>query len=194
MEIPDEPARINCKEANVDGPLTLVQCKMVKDHEKLRVRINDSLGKAELLIYSILAALLFVTALATIANAGKLLWESLRQWTIATETLRVLDQLLLVLMLVEILHTVRISIQSHILVIIEPFLVVGLIAFIRRILVISLEAAALTKGGSLTAEGESMFRTSMIELALLGLLILILVVCIALLRRYAPTEGTPELQ
>jgi uncharacterized membrane protein (DUF373 family) len=172
----------------------LVQCKMVKDHEKLRVRINDSLGKAELLIYSILAALLFVTALATIANAGKLLWESLRQWTIATETLRVLDQLLLVLMLVEILHTVRISIQSHILVIIEPFLVVGLIAFIRRILVISLEAAALTKGGSLTAEGESMFRTSMIELALLGLLILILVVCIALLRRYAPTEGTPELQ
>jgi hypothetical protein len=194
MEIPDEPAGINCKEANVDGPLTLVQRKMVKDHEKLRVRINDSLGKAELLIYSILAALLFVTALATIANAGKLLWESLRQWTIATETLRVLDQLLLVLMLVEILHTVRISIQSHILVIIEPFLVVGLIAFIRRILVISLEAAALTKGGSLTAEGESMFRTSMIELALLGLLILILVVCIALLRRYAPTEGTPELQ
>jgi uncharacterized membrane protein (DUF373 family) len=194
MEIPDEPAGINCKEANVDGPLTLVQRKMVKDHEKLRVRINDSLGKAELLIYSILAALLFVTALATIANAGKLLWESLRQWTIATETLRVLDQLLLVLMLVEILHTVRISIQSHILVIIEPFLVVGLIAFIRRILVISLEAAALTKGGSLTAEGESMFRTSMIELALLGLLILILVVCIALLRRYAPSEGTPELQ
>jgi hypothetical protein len=193
MEIPDEPAGINCKEANVDGPSTLVQC-MVKDHEKLRVRINDSLGKAELLIYSILAALLFVTALATIANAGKLLWEGLRQWTIATETLRVLDQLLLVLMLVEILHTVRISIQSHILVIIEPFLVVGLIAFIRRILVISLEAAALTKGGSLTAEGESMFRTSMIELALLGLLILILVVCIALLRRYAPTEGTPELQ
>jgi hypothetical protein len=194
MEIPDEPAGINCKEANVDGPLTLVQRKMVKDHEKLRVRINNSLGKAELLIYSILAALLFITALATIANAGKLLWEGLRQWTIATETLRVLDQLLLVLMLVEILHTVRISIQSHILVIIEPFLVVGLIAFIRRILVISLEAAALTKGGSLTAEGESMFRTSMIELALLGLLILILVVCIALLRRYAPTEGTPELQ
>jgi uncharacterized membrane protein (DUF373 family) len=194
MEIPDETARINCKEANVDGPLSLAQCKMVKDHEKLRVRINDSLGKAELLIYSILAALLFVTALATIANAGELLWEGLRQWTIATETLRVLDQLLLVLMLVEILHTVRISIQSHILVIIEPFLVVGLIAFIRRILVISLEAAALTKGGSLTAEGESMFRTSMIELALLGLLIVILVVCIALLRRYAPTEGSPELQ
>jgi uncharacterized membrane protein (DUF373 family) len=167
---------------------------MVNDNDKLRTLINEYLGKAELLIYSILAVFLFITALATIASAGKLLWDGLSQWTIATETLRVLDQLLLVLMLVEILHTVRISIRSHILIIIEPFLVVGLIASIRRILVISLEAAALTKGETLTAEGESIFRTSMIELALLGLLILILVVCITLLRRYAPTEGTPELQ
>ena len=56
--------------------------------------------------------------------------------------LRVLDQLLVVLMLVEILHTVRISIRSHTLVT-EPFLVVGPIASIRRILVITLEAATL---------------------------------------------------
>jgi hypothetical protein len=43
-------------------------------------------------------------------------------------------------MLVEILHTVRISIRSHVLVT-EPFLVIGLIASIRRMLVISLELA-----------------------------------------------------
>jgi uncharacterized membrane protein (DUF373 family) len=167
---------------------------MVEDKDRLRVHINDYLGKAELFIYSILAVLLFITALATIASAGKLLWDGLRQWTIATETLRVLDQLLLVLMLVEILHTVRISIRSHILIIIEPFLVVGLIASIRRILVISLEAATLTKGGTLTTEGASSFRTSMIELSLLSLLILILVVSITLLRHYAPAHSTPELQ
>ena len=127
------------------------------------------------------------------ASAGKLLWDGFIQWSIATETLRVLDQLLLVLMLVEILHTVRISIRSHILVIIEPFLVVGLIASIRRILVISLEAAALTTGGTWTTEGASIFRSSMIELGLLGLLILILVVSITLLRRYAPIQSPPEL-
>ncbi|HYL15245.1 MAG TPA: phosphate-starvation-inducible PsiE family protein [Terriglobales bacterium] len=57
--------------------------------------------------------------------------------------LHVLDQLLVVLMLVEILHTVRISIRSHILVT-EPFLIVGLIASLRRSLVITLEAATLT--------------------------------------------------
>jgi hypothetical protein len=44
----------------------------------------------------------------------------------------------------QILHTVPISIRSHVLVT-EPFLVVGLIASIRRILVITLEAATLTR-------------------------------------------------
>ena len=71
----------------------------------------------------------------------------LSHWTVAAQTLKVLNQLLIVLMLVEILHTVRISIRSHILVT-EPFLVVGLIASIRRILVITLEAATLTKEGA----------------------------------------------
>jgi hypothetical protein len=183
-----------CKASNHGyGPLTLVPSKMVKDKDRLRIYFNDCLGKAELGIYSILAVLLSITALATMASAGKLLWDGFIQWSIATETLRVLDQLLLVLMLVEILHTVRISIRSHILVIIEPFLVVGLIASIRRILVISLEAAALTTGGTWTTEGASIFRSSMIELGLLGLLILILVVSITLLRRYAPIQSSPEL-
>jgi len=159
--------------------------------EKLRVHFGDFLGKAEVLIYSILAALLFVTALATIANAGKMLWEGLGHWTIAAQTLLVLDQLLVVLMLVEILHTVRISIHSHILVT-EPFLIVGLIASIRRILVITLEGANLTQGGTWSTENASKFRASMTELGLLGLLVLILVLSIALLRRYAPPPKNTE--
>jgi hypothetical protein len=153
--------------------------------ERLRIHFGEYLGKAEVAVYSILAVLLFVTALATIANAGKLLWDGLGHWTIAAETLRVLDQLLVVLMLVEILHTVRISIRSHILVT-EPFLVVGLIASIRRILVITLEASAITQGRNWSTEGASIFRGTMIELGLLGLLILILVFSITLLRRFAP--------
>ena len=92
--------------------------------EKLRHHFGDYLVKAEVFIYSVLAVLLFAAALATIADATKMLWEGLRHWTIANQTLQVLDHLLVVLMLVEILHTVRISIHSHTL-ITEPFLVVG---------------------------------------------------------------------
>ena len=153
--------------------------------EKLRHHFGDYLAGAEVFVYSVLAILLFLTALATIANAGKMLWESVGHWTIATDTLLVLDQLLVVLMMVEIMHTVRISIHSHVLVT-EPFLVVGLIASIRRMLVITLEAASLTKGGGWSADGASIFRGSMIELGLLGLVILVLVFSITLLRRYAP--------
>lgn len=153
--------------------------------EKLRLHFNDYTRKAEVAIYGILAALLTITAVAALADGGVLLWHGIRTWTISTETLEVLDQLLFVLMLVEILHTVSISIRSHILVT-EPFLVVGLIASIRRILVITLEASTLTKGNAWTADGASIFRASMTELGLLGILILILVFSITLLRRYAP--------
>jgi uncharacterized membrane protein (DUF373 family) len=154
--------------------------------DRLRDRFGKYLDKAEVGIYSVLAVLLSITALVGIASATRLLWDGLRHWTIAVETLRVLDQLLVVLMLVEILHTVRVSIRSHILVT-EPFLVVGLIASIRRILVITLEASTLTKEGSWSNQGASIFRASMLELSLLGLLVLVLVFCITLLRRHAPS-------
>src|SRR5438309_5841142 len=74
-------------------------------------------------------------------------------------------------------------------------LVVGLIASIRRILVITLEAATLTKEGAWATEGaHAIFRSSMIELGLLGVLVLVLVVSITLLRRYAPaSKDLPEL-
>jgi uncharacterized membrane protein (DUF373 family) len=158
---------------------------------KLRHRFDEYLGKAEVAIHSILAAMLTVTAFAAIATAGSLLWDDFRHWTIAAQTLRVLDELLIVLMLTEILHTVRISIRSHVLVT-EPFLVVGLIASIRRILVISLEVATLTKEGNWPSDGAIIFRSAMIEIGLLGLLVLVLVFSITLLRRYPPALEDSE--
>src|SRR4030081_2843772 len=161
---------------------------MVED--RLRRHFDDYLGKTEIVIYSVLAALLAVTAFVTIATAGQILWIGLSHWTVAAQTLRVLNQLLIVLMLVEILHTVRISIRSHVLVT-EPFLVVGLIASIRRILVITLEMATLTKEATWSNEGASISRSSMIELGLLGALVFVLVFSIALLRRYPPATKEP---
>ncbi|HXM90852.1 MAG TPA: phosphate-starvation-inducible PsiE family protein [Candidatus Dormibacteraeota bacterium] len=161
--------------------------------KKIRNHFGDYLGTAEVAILTILAVLISLTALATIARSGKLLWDTWHQWMVVTDTnlvLRVLDQLLVVLMLVEILHTVRISIRSHTLVT-EPFLVVGLIASIRRILVITLEAATLTKEGKWTSEGATIFHASMIELGLLGLLVFVLVYSITLLRR-SPVKSEQE--
>jgi hypothetical protein len=155
----------------------------------VRHHFDEFLGNAEMGIYSVLAVLLSATILAAIASASKLLFDSVIHWTVAAQTLRVLNELLVVLMLAEILHTVRISIRSHVLVT-EPFLVVGLIASIRRILVISLEMATLAKEAAWTNDSAIAFRDSMIELGLLTLLVLVLVFSITLLRRYPPAERT----
>src|SRR5262249_62173451 len=161
---------------------------------KLRKRFDLNLGRAEVLIYSLLAVMLSLTALVTIASGGKLLWDGLRSWEGAAQTLRVLNELLIVLMLVEILHTVRISIRSHVLVT-EPFLVVGLIASIRRILVIHLETSTLHQDGSWTSHAApAIFRSSIHDPRLLGVLLLVLVIAITLLRKHAPepAEGDSD--
>ena len=57
---------------------------------------------------------------------------------------------------------------------------------------ISLELATLTKQGAWSTESASLFRASMIELSVLGLLVLALVFSITLLRRY--TIGAKEVK
>ena len=92
------------------------------------------------------------------------------------------DRLLFVLMVIEILHTVRVSFRSGTLVA-EPFLVVGLIASIRRVLVITLESSQVNEHGRWTSESESLLHSTMLELMVLAGLILVMVFSIYLLRR-----------
>ena len=99
--------------------------------DRLGPHVDVYLGKVEVGIYCVLAALLLLTALATMVSAGRLLWEAASHATIAAQTLRVLDELLVALMLAEILHTVRISIRSHVLVT-EPSLVMELDTLTKR--------------------------------------------------------------
>src|SRR5260221_5931576 len=124
--------------------------------------VGDYLGKAEVAIYHIVGVLLAVTAGAAIVSAGHMLWIGFAHWTIAIETLRVLDQLLIVLMVVEILHTVRISIRSHIFLAMEPFLVVGLIASIRRGVFFRPQTSTPRPPGGRVAESATIFHSSMI--------------------------------
>jgi len=133
-------------------------------------------------VYIGLAFLLSITAVLALGSAAYLVWESLRAWSGTDAVFVIIDRLLFVLMLVEILHTVSASIRSGELSG-EPFLIVGLIASIRRVLVITLESSEVTHAGDWSAQHETQFRSSMIELAVLGLLILIMVFSIHLLHR-----------
>jgi uncharacterized membrane protein (DUF373 family) len=139
--------------------------------DKLREKSSACLHVVEAVLYIVVGALLSLVAGALIVQVGAALWRSMMS---KEAVLLVLDQLLLVLLLVELLHTVRISVRTQVLVV-EPFLIVGLIASIRRVLVITMQVAKLTEQAQpQTAElAGAAFRNTMIELGLLGFLVLV---------------------
>jgi hypothetical protein len=136
----------------------------------------------EIVVYVALGVLLSLSALLTLGSAALLLLEGLRDWGGTHAIFIIVDRLMFVLMLIEILHTVRGSVRSGALTP-EPFLIIGLIASIRNVLVITLKSSGVTAEGLASTGGEMLFRSSIVELAVLGALILIFVVSIYLLRR-----------
>ena len=144
---------------------------------------TDAFVGVEHVAYIALGALLALTALIALGSAAVAMWDGLRDWNGGDAIFVTIDRLLLVLMLVEILHTVRVSMRSGGLTC-EPFLIVGLIASIRRVLVITLESSQVAGHNEpWSADKESLFRTSMVELGVLAVLILVMVVSIYLLQR-----------
>jgi uncharacterized membrane protein (DUF373 family) len=123
-----------------------------------------------------------VGAVHTLAKAVQEVDSSV--WLVVT-----IDRILLVLMIIEILHTVRVSFNEGALTC-EPFLVVGLIASIRRVLMITLESSQAQDSGKPAAELQHLFNESMIELGVLGGLIIVMVVSIYLLRRAKRLGGS----
>lgn len=150
---------------------------------RIRDKSSEYLHGFEGLLYIVVGALLSAAAVGGVIQVGTLMWRGWMGQGSGEYGVLVLDQLLLVLMLIELLHTVRISVRSEAL-IMEPFLIVGLIASIRRVLVITMQAAKMTEKGA--ASGS--FRDTMTELGLLGVLILVFVFAIYLLRRSTPRE------
>ena len=132
--------------------------------------------------YVALGVLLSVTAVLALAATGALMWSSLGNWTSDDAVLQIIDRLLFVLMVVEILHTVRASMRTGGLTC-EPFLVVGLIASIRRVLVIALRSSQTTKQNEMSEGAARLFQASMEELLVLALLITVMVGAIYVMHR-----------
>jgi uncharacterized membrane protein (DUF373 family) len=128
------------------------------------------------LVYIGLGLLLAASAIVLRAFGALSLWRSLLEGTLSKDIVPFLDHILLILMIVEILSTVLVSFREHALTA-EPFLIVGLIAGVRHILVLTAEFSQLLEAG------EPSFRNAMIELGLLILLVVALVASLFMLRK-----------
>jgi uncharacterized membrane protein (DUF373 family) len=126
--------------------------------------------------------------LVGVAGAAVSLWGAIRASGEASALVVAVDRLLFVLMVVEVMHTVRVSFRSGTLVC-EPFLIVGLIASIRRVLVITLETSQAREPGKWNPDAQALLNSTMLELAVLGGLILVMVISIYMLRRSDRERG-----
>jgi uncharacterized membrane protein (DUF373 family) len=155
--------------------------------ENSQFRANLFLGYVETAIYVVLGVLLSAAALIGIIGSFHLFANGIRDLNGTSAIFQLIDRLLLVLMLVELLHTVRISIRSHTLVI-EPFLIIGLIAIIRRTLVLTLQSEGFTQDIRWTPEVQSHFHASVIEAGISAMLIVVLVASIHVIRQSKSEE------
>jgi uncharacterized membrane protein (DUF373 family) len=142
----------------------------------IRERIAQSFTHVEDVVYVGLGILLAASAVVLLADGALNFGRSLVGGTLPERVIDLLDRILLILMIVEVLYTVQVSFREHTLAP-EPFLIVGLIAATRRILVLTAEFAELAQAGG------SVFLNAILELGLLTVMVLALVLAVVLLRK-----------
>lgn len=142
--------------------------------------MSDWLTATEDGIYLVTALLLAATAVVLVVSTAWKLFSSLPHGAVQSEALKALDTLLLVLMIVELLHTIRLFIVEHALVP-EPFLIVALIAGVRRLLILTTEASQYIQNQ------PEQFRMALREMTLLTVSFLLIAVSIVVLHKLPGT-------
>ena len=154
--------------------------------------INDKPGRAwvariftvvEDVVYVGLGLLLAGCSLALLVSGLIIFGQNLIAGSLTTNMVALLDRALLILLVVELLYTVQVSFREHALAP-EPFLLIGLIAGIRRVLLLTAELAQVQQ------KSEAVFRYFIVELVVLTVLIVALVVSLVLLRKQSGMAQT----
>jgi uncharacterized membrane protein (DUF373 family) len=155
------------------------------DGEEERQRLADRvLGSVEDVIYWAIAVVLVAGSTALLVAQFNTLLR-LRDTPASELAVEVLDGLLLIFIFVELLYAVRVSLRSHEIVV-EPFLIVGILASIKEIVVLSVEAATLLGKGP-------EFSRAAVEIGVLGGVVLVLSLA-AFVMRVRTREGSAEAE
>jgi uncharacterized membrane protein (DUF373 family) len=139
------------------------------------VAVQVGVGGVQSAIYLVVAALLVTAAVFILVGTVQDLIEGTSSRAIADSGLFILDRVLLLFIIAELLNTLRLVDASG-QILAEPFLLIGLIAIVRRLLIIAAELEG-AKGRPLT--------DFLIQIGALAGLAFVLVVSIYILRRSA---------
>jgi len=140
--------------------------------------VDAGIGRAELAIYIVVASLLILGAGFVVVGTVTDLVEGSDSRAIADAGVFLLDRVLLLFIIAELLYTLRVvNIGGRILV--EPFLFIGLIAIVRKVLVLTAEVQE--PGRDVTG--------FLVQIGALAGLALVLSISIFMLRRSAASAG-----
>jgi uncharacterized membrane protein (DUF373 family) len=147
------------------------------------VPVGDGPGRAllaglvgfEMLLYGAVAVLLAAAAVLVLGGTVRELFHGVSSGSGAVDTaVVVLDRILLTLIIAELVYTLRFVLRTHEIAV-EPFLFIGLIAVVRRILIVTAQfERPPSDGRALT--------NLLLELGLLGFLALTLSIAVYLVR------------
>ncbi|HEV8648119.1 MAG TPA: phosphate-starvation-inducible PsiE family protein [Actinomycetes bacterium] len=153
-----------------------------------RSGIAALLGYGEFLIDTVVAFALVVGGTILLGVVVYDFVRDLGRAPFVGNVLGLLSGLLLVFIFTELISTIRVIVERR-KVVVEPFLIVGIVAAVRRLIVISAEAENLL--------GTSQFRDVMLEIGVLAGTVLLLGATVLLLRitggqDVEPTHGSTE--
>ena len=156
-----------------------------EEDEEDRQRLADRiLGMLEDAVYWGIALVLIIGSVSLLVSQFNTMLR-LRDAAAKTVMLEILDGLLLIFIFVELLYAVRACLRSHEIVA-EPFLIVGILAGIKEIVVLSVEAATLLEKGPA-------FSRAVVEIGVLAGVVLALALSAFVLReRRRDTEDAGE--
>jgi uncharacterized membrane protein (DUF373 family) len=149
-------------------------------------RAANLLGRSESVVLVLIGVALVLVAVLLLYSSMHDLYEAVHGGPseIEHKAIEILNTVLLVMMTMEIVYTVAISLQSHVLNA-EPFLIIGVIAGIRRMLVIT----------ATSTEQEvhpDQFHNMLVELGLLAATVVALAAAIWILR-YSAQKHTKQV-
>ncbi len=148
-----------------------------------REGIGTFFGYVEDFFYVAVAVALSLVGVALFGYTIYDFFKNIQTELFTDNILALLDGLLLVFILTELIHTIRAVIDEKVLVA-EPFLVVGVVAAIRRLVVVSAEAKDLF--------GKPDFTDALLEMGVLAGVIVGLVLGIFMLRHTEHSEPRPQ--
>jgi len=147
------------------------------------------LGTSESVVLVLIGVALVLVAVLLLYSGMHDLTEAVHRGPgeLESKAIQILNTVLLVMMTMEIVYTVAISLESHTLNA-EPFLIIGVIAGIRRVLVIT----ATSTGSEMRPE---QFHNMLLELGLLAATVVALAAAIWILRYSArKSPDTPHVE